>query len=390
MSNIKKDVCDNCIIYDGLFGLEINSKGLCNFCEDPNHVNPNWRKVRIDNPTRQKRLMEWNEIIRTLQDKNGQNEYSCVIGYSGGKDSTALIDTFINEYNLKPFLVTINTGFMTDIAKDNIRKSLDKMNLSKDHIFVEDAIPTFIKLYRHLFLNHLSAEKALAADVCHTCTDLIHTVIVKEAIKKKIDYVFIGFSPDQIARYFFKTPKKDTYNDGLPRPQEFKKEINNEDLKWYLNENTNIDILPQVIYPYHVIEYDENEIINRIEAKGLIDKGKGDPVLTNCHVIKAAMYYDFYRYGAIFYAVQYAELVRQKDNDIEREKARKYYLRLMSRIGKNIKNDNFDSEGYENFLKKIGITKDIIFKIIENQRKNDPNLKKILKNIDVISNKRLK
>ena len=113
-------------MHNGFFGLKINSNGLCNFCADPTHINPNWKKVIITDSLKKTRLNEWNDIIKELKDKHGQDEYSCLIGYSGGKDSTALIDTFINEYKLKPFLVSINTGFMTEIAKKILIKHWKK------------------------------------------------------------------------------------------------------------------------------------------------------------------------------------------------------------------------------------------------------------------------
>lgn len=376
-------------MHNGFFGLKINSNGLCNFCADPTHINPNWKKVIITDSLKKTRLNEWNDIIKELKDKHGQDEYSCMIGYSGGKDSTALIDTFINEYKLKPFLVSINTGFMTEIAKKNIDKTLEKMDLLNDHIFIEEAIPTFTKLYKHLFTNHSSNEKGLTINLCHICTDLIHTILVNEAIKRNIKYVFIGFSPDQIARYFFETSAEDVMIDGLPHPLEFKESLDKSDLKLFLNDKISLEHLPRVVYPYHVIEYDENEIIRRIEEKGLIERGKGDPVLTNCHVVKAALMYDLFRYGGITYALQYAELVRQKEKEIKK-KARKAWLRILNNVGKSIINGTFDAEGIEDFLNKIGIKKDDLKELIEKEREKDQEKNTILRNIDLFKTNKLK
>ncbi len=317
--------------------------------------------------------------------KKNQNKkhYDCVIGYSGGKDSTALVDTIITEYKLNPLLITVNTGFMTDVAKQNIRDTLTKMDLYENFILIEDAIPTFTKLYQFFFFNHISNEKTLTADICHACTDLIHTLVVKEAIKRTIPYVIIGFSPDQIARYFYKSDKEHVIKDGTP-DEGLAKIFDEGNFRCYLSEKEITGNIPRVLYPYHVIEYDEAEIIGRIEAKDLIEPGKGDPVLTNCHVVKAAIMYDFFRYGGIPYAFQYAELVRQ-DNSL-----RKKWLRTINQVSRAILSGTFNNEGMEKFFQKIGVSQvDIMHKIIA-QRAVDPNFKQIMNNLVLIKNRKLK
>ncbi|MHA1293314.1 MAG: hypothetical protein ACTSQJ_11685, partial [Promethearchaeota archaeon] len=366
-------ICQNCILPDGFLGIRINSKGFCNFCENPKYKTINWSKVQIDNKLRERCLKDWNITVKYMQKNYGKQKYDCVIGYSGGKDSTALVDTFITEYKLNPLLITVDTGFMTDVAKENIKDTLNKMNLYQNHILIEEAIPTFTKLYKHFFLNHFSNEKSLTVDICHICTDLIHTIIVKEAIKREIKYVIIGFSPDQIARYFYETLVEDIIKDGTPDSM-FKENFDENDERWYLTQKEKLSgKLPRVLYPYHVIDYDEKEIIKRIESKGLIKVGKSDPTLTNCHVVKAALMYDLYRYGGLTYALQYAELIRQEPNLDKRRKSRKDWLRLYKSVARSILNGTFNVDGMNLFFNKIGVSQEELLKTIEKHRNSDPN-----------------
>ncbi|MFX1399471.1 MAG: hypothetical protein ACFFAS_20795 [Promethearchaeota archaeon] len=387
------NICQRCILIEGSFGVEVNSNGLCSYCADPSFITPTWKKVIIEDTLKKEKLKDWNNTIRQMQEIFGASEYSCVLGYSGGKDSTALLDTFLNEYNLRPYLVTVDTGFMTKVAKKNIKDTLGKLGLKNDHIFIKDAIPTFMKLYKYFFLDFEPRQngKALTLEICHICTDLIHTILVKEAIKNDLGFVIIGFSPDQIARYFYETSPEDTFEDGLARPLEFKNTLDKNDLRWFLDENnTSFNHLPRVLYPYHVIGYDEQEIINRIEVKGLIGEGKGDPVLTNCHVVKAGLMYDLYRFGGIAYSVQYAELIRQKDDDELRKKERKEWLRLTTRVGRNILNGTFNEEGIKSFFNRIGSSKEEILENIKIQLNEDPNKEQIQRNINLFRERKLK
>ena len=186
--NEEKILCQRCILHEGFLGIHLNSEGLCGYCEDPNHKNQNYSKLQINRKIKEKKIRDWKNTIEDLKNIHNKQEYDCVIGFSGGKDSTALVDTIITKYNLKPLLITIDTGFMTKIAKKNIQYTLTKMNLWNNHIFIEEAIPTFAKLYKYFFFNHISNDITLTVEICHACTDLIHTIIVKEAIKRNLGH----------------------------------------------------------------------------------------------------------------------------------------------------------------------------------------------------------
>lgn len=146
-----ENVCRKCILPDGFLGVEINSEGVCGFCSDPDHKNINWSRTEISNERRKSAIEDWNTVVEQMWQNHGKVKYDCIIGYSGGKDSTALLDHLINDLKLTPLAVTSDTGFMTDIAKDNIKDTLAQINV--DHALIEECIPTFTKIYKHHFLN---------------------------------------------------------------------------------------------------------------------------------------------------------------------------------------------------------------------------------------------
>ena len=379
-------ICQKCILLDGPFGVSLNSNGICNFCEDPTFETPTWKKTIIDDSVREKKREEWYNLVKQWQEEFGTDKYCCLLGFSGGKDSTALLDTFVNEYHLKPFLVTVNVGFMTDVAKNNIKKTLSKLGLEDDHIFIEESYETFTKLYKYFLLGYKpqSDEKCVSLSICHTCTDLIHTALVKEAMKKGLDYVIVGFSPDQIARYYFETSPEETLEDGIPHPQRLSEELSKDDLQWYLSADTPIEEIPRVLYPYHVIDYDQSEIIQRIETKELVEVGKGDPVLTNCHVVMTGMMYDLFRFGGVSYSFQYAELIRQQEDSEAWKQERKGWLRTMKRVAKGLLNGQIATEGINTVLDRIGISRQQLLFAIEEQVDHDPHKEQILRNIELL------
>ena len=365
----KQQICRRCILPDGFLGVQLNLDGVCDFCSDPNHKNINWSRTVIDKQRREEALSDWNMVIADMRKNHGKVKYDCVLGYSGGKDSTALLDYLVNELGLTPLAVTSDTGFMTRIAKDNMKDTLDLIQV--DHILIEDAASTFTKLYKFHFLNHFSNETFLARYICDYCSDLIHSIVVKEAIKYEIPYVLFGYSPDQIFRYFYEMPQEEVIHHWKPKILN-KEPFDEDDRRWYLTEQEIMSgDIPRVLLPYHVIPYREEDIISLVEAKNYIKKGHADPLLTNCNVVHAATFYDFNRYGGILYAYQYAELVRQEPE------SRKKWLRTLKIAAPLILENKFKEKEVTQFLEKIGISQEELIEQIHTQLEQDPNRSQI-------------
>lgn len=317
-----------------------------------------------------------------MQNHHRKGHYDCILGYSGGKDSTALLDYLVNQIELIPLAVTSDTGFMTNIAKENMKDTLKEIQV--DHILIEECIPTFTKLYKYHFFHHNSDEVFLARNICDYCSDLIHSIVVKEAIKREIPYVLFGYSPDQIFRYFYEIPRGEIIKEWKPELLSYPI-FDDNDARWYLtDQEIEGGLLPRVLLPYHVIPYREQEIIELVESKKYIKKGHADPLLTNCNVIHAAMFYDLNRYGGILYAYQYAELVRQNPT------SRKKWLRTLKMIGPLILENKFKTAEVNAFFKQIGVSQEEILKHINLQLKDNPNREPIENNIKMFKKREIK
>ena len=373
-------ICGKCILPHGFLGVHLNDQGLCEFCSDPDHKNVNWSRSEISQERRNAALEDWNSVVSQMRRNHGNQPYDCVLGYSGGKDSTALLDHLVNDLGLTPLAVTSDTGFMTDIAKDNMRDTLERIEV--DHILIEDIARTFTKLYKWHFFHHNSNETFLARYICDYCSDLIHSIVVKEAMKYGVNYVLFGYSPDQIFRYFYEMPRDEVIKEWKPKLLE-EPVFEDFDKQWYLTdkeiESGNI---PRVLLPYHVIPYREQDIIELVESKNLIKKGHADPLLTNCNVVHAATFYDFNRYGGILYAYQYAELVRQNPD------ARKKWLRTLKISAPLILENKFKQREVYQFLEQIGVTQEELLEHIQSQLVEDPNKETIELNIDMFRKKK--
>jgi hypothetical protein len=365
-------ICKNCILVDGSFGIELNSEGICNYCEDPAYRTTNWWKTQITEKMKKTGLKDWNSTIDLMRSHQEENKYDCIVGYSGGKDSTALLYTVVHDYGFNPLAVTIDSGFIPDIAFENMKDTLKK--ISVDHIVIDGAKETFRKLYQWVFTNQDSNDLTLTRNLCDHCGDLVHSLVVREAMKREIDIILFGYSPDEIRRYFYEIPQHEIEHEW--KPSFINQELfTEEDKKRYFTpEDFENHTVPR---PYHVIAYNEEDIIQLIESKDLVKKGNSNTLKTSCHVIAAALFYDLNRFGALPYALQFAELIRQDPS------IRKKWLITLKRLTPMIRNGKFNESGVNFTLEKIGLSKEELLSIVQKQINQDPNRDNIIRNINL-------
>lgn len=123
---IKYKICKSCVIDTN---YDINVKfydNLCSYCINyKKNIKPALKK-NLDN---QKKFS--NYLIKKLKNdkKKNKTNYDCIIGVSGGVDSSFLVYYVVNELKLKPLLYHVDTGWNNQIAVSNIEKLIEKYNL---------------------------------------------------------------------------------------------------------------------------------------------------------------------------------------------------------------------------------------------------------------------
>ncbi|ALS77876.1 hypothetical protein AUO94_04085 [Planococcus kocurii] len=140
-----KQVCTRCVM-DNTSDKTINfqNDGTCNYC--------NYSLMRKDDfyfPN-EKGNNKLNEMIRLLKKDGVGKEYDCMMGISGGLDSSYLAYLGAKEWGLRILAVHIDDGFDTLIAKKNITNICNKYNIklidespNSEEYF--DLIKSFIK-----------------------------------------------------------------------------------------------------------------------------------------------------------------------------------------------------------------------------------------------------
>jgi len=171
-------ICSHCIYDETLPGIKFNEQGVCNYCQMVDRLKDEYG---TGTPEGERKLMALIEQIK----KDGQRKkYDCVIGVSGGTDSSFLVAKAI-DWGLRPLAAHYDNTWNTAIATQNIRKVLSKLN---------------VDLYTHVIDNKEADDiiraffRASVPDLdCATDIALAET-LYRAANKYGIKYILEGHS----------------------------------------------------------------------------------------------------------------------------------------------------------------------------------------------------
>ncbi len=102
--------CTCCILPEHYPGIQFDETGICNYCR----THQRWEYLGDE------ALREFLEPFR-----NKASKYDCVMGISGGRDSSYMLYYLTRVCHLRVLAYTVDNGFYTETAKQNIRRMTD-------------------------------------------------------------------------------------------------------------------------------------------------------------------------------------------------------------------------------------------------------------------------
>jgi N-acetyl sugar amidotransferase len=171
-------ICSRCIYDETISGISFDEEGICNYCHTMDNLLVQYQTGK---PKGQEQLDVFIEQIK--RDGKGK-KYDCVIGVSGGTDSSFLLGKVL-EWGLRPLAVHYDNTWNTAIATENIRKVLSKLNIDLFTYVVDN------KEADDIFLSFMKA----GVPELDASTDLaLSEVMYRAASKYKVKYVIEGHS----------------------------------------------------------------------------------------------------------------------------------------------------------------------------------------------------
>lgn len=170
--------CTRCIMDTSDPNICFDKDGVCNHC----HRYYEMLEQRIVN--KNESVYKLNEIVKKIKRNGKGKEYDCIIGVSGGVDST-YVAYLTKELGLRPLAVHFDNGWNSELAVSNIEKVLDKLNIDL-YTYVIDW-PMFRDL-QISFLKSSTPDGEIPTD------HAINALLFREANKRNIKYIINGMN----------------------------------------------------------------------------------------------------------------------------------------------------------------------------------------------------
>lgn len=169
-------ICNKCIMDSSDPDLVIDSDGVCNHC----HRYEVQRQARV--PSDAERQAKLEQALAAIKAAGKGKKYDCVIGVSGGVDST-YVAYLTKELGLRPLAVHFDNGWNSELAVANIEKTLNTLGID----LVTEVInwPEFRSL-------QLSFLKASTPDGEVPTDHAIVALLYKTAIAHGVKYILLG------------------------------------------------------------------------------------------------------------------------------------------------------------------------------------------------------
>lgn len=106
-------ICSRCVMDTSDPDISFNSEGICNHCIEFDTVT---RKHWFPDDEGRRRLAA---IVEDIKAAGSKQEYDCILGLSGGVDSSYLAIK-VREWGLRPLVVHVDAGWNSELAVANI------------------------------------------------------------------------------------------------------------------------------------------------------------------------------------------------------------------------------------------------------------------------------
>ncbi len=123
MSQEEYKMCTNCAMDTSDTKITFDANGVCDHCNDYyQNVLPKWH------PDENGRK-ELEKIVKKIKKQGEGNEFDCIMGMSGGLDSSFLLHVTVKESGLRPLVFHVDGGWDSQIAVNNIEVLIEKLGL---------------------------------------------------------------------------------------------------------------------------------------------------------------------------------------------------------------------------------------------------------------------
>jgi putative aminotransferase len=170
-------ICTQCVMDTSDPNIIFDDKGLCDYCNNfQSTIKPSW-DLSLQND------IALNKLSEKIKTEGLGKDFDCIIGLSGGLDSSYAAYVAKEKMGLRPLLFHVDAGWNTDQAVGNIEKLVDGLGLD---LYTEVINWEEMKNLQLAFLKSQIPDQDLPQDAA------FFSSLYKFARKHRIKYVLTG------------------------------------------------------------------------------------------------------------------------------------------------------------------------------------------------------
>ena len=118
-----QQVCNRCVMDTSDINIIFDVNGVCERCNEyEKSILPRWNYGKGHDE-------ELRRIVSEIKKAGEGKKYDCILGLSGGFDSTYMLHYAVKELGLRPFVYHVDAGWDLPLAVENIHKICDELGV---------------------------------------------------------------------------------------------------------------------------------------------------------------------------------------------------------------------------------------------------------------------
>lgn len=173
---IKGRICSKGLWDESIPNISFDENGISNYAKM-------FDKLCSLYPRGEKGRNEWYNIVDQIKERGKKHKYDCLVGVSGGTDSSFLLHLLKKDYGLRILAVNMDNGWNSEITVENIKKLTKYLDIDLYTWVIDyEEVKKVLRAYLFSGIPWVDAPTDLS----------INTVLYEVAIKEKIHYVLNG------------------------------------------------------------------------------------------------------------------------------------------------------------------------------------------------------
>lgn len=207
--------CTRCVMDTTDSKITFDENGVCDHCRNfDKNIKPYWNPNEVNEE-------ELERVAAKIREAGKGKEYDCILGLSGGADSSYLAYIAKEKMHLRPLALVVDTGWNLNVAVENIEKIVKGLELD---------MYTEVVNWKEMRDLQLAFFKSQISSQDFPQDHAIFAGLYNYAIKHKIKYVLTGSNS---ATEFIRPPVEWLYLNDLKMAKDIHKRFGSIPLKTF-------------------------------------------------------------------------------------------------------------------------------------------------------------